>query len=216
MTNNNNSTTAPLSIYEAVLTIDGERSTMLVGAPHISDWEVQGIGTRVFLRELVRKDTGASRVAIGTRTGTMTLATAKGKGVKVYQTSAKNLAKAIQLRDGRKAKAETYKVQAEAKRLTQSFPVETVKEAEVSETAKIRAWAKANGIAVADRGRIALTTINAYHKAMKKAEKKARKANKATVTETTPVEVEASVNVAALKALPKAERMALLMMLLED
>lgn len=210
MTNNNTA----ISLYEATITVNGERSTVNVGAPHIANWEETGIGTRVFIRELLRKETGASRVSVGTRVGTCSASTAKKHGIKVYQTTEANIVKAIDLRDGRKARAEQFKL-AKAVVSTPQTMVQA-KEAEVTETAKVRAWAKANGIQVADRGRIALTVITAYHKAMKKEAKKARKANKATVTETTPVEVEASVNVAALKALPKAERMALLMALLED
>lgn len=205
MTNN-----TAISLYEATITVNGERSTVNVGAPHITEWEKLGIGTRVFIRELLRKETGASRVSVGTRVGTCSASTAKKSGIKVFPLTDANIAKAIKLRDGRKDRAEQIKL---AKTVANATPV-MVKAEAVSETQAIRAWAKANGIVVADRGRIALTVITAYNKAMKKAAKKARKASKATVTDITPVEAE--VNVAALKALPKAERLALLMALLED
>lgn len=209
MTNNNTA----ISLYEATITVNGERSTVNVGAPHITEWEKLGIGTRVFIRELLRKETGASRVSVGTRVGTCSASTAKKGGVKVFPLTDANIAKAIKLRDARKDRAEQIKLARTVLSTPQTMV--QVKEAEVTETAKIRAWAKANGIAVADRGRIALTVITAYNKAMKKQAKKARKANKATTVEA-PAKVEASVNIAALKALPKEERMALLMMLLED
>lgn len=192
----NNNTT--IHVYNAVVTVNGTKREVLVGAERI-DWESTGIGTRSFLRETLRTELGASSVRVGNRVGVLSPTTARQRGVKVYSTSAKKVGKAINSRDTRAEKRQTF---------------EASKANEVkapSQTAMIRAWAKQNGYDVADRGRLSKDIVAEYEATHGMKATKVKKSKKADATAFASGDIDAG---AFLSALSKKERKALLMQLL--
>lgn len=193
-------TNTNIHVYNAVVTVNGQKQEILVGAPRI-DWEATGIGTRSFLRETLRTELGASSVRIGNRVAVLQANTARQRGVKVYSTTAKKVGKAVASRDNRAAKRQTF-VASKANEVKAP-----------SQTATIRAWAKANGYDVADRGRLSQDIVAEYEAAhgmkTKAATKKSKKAGANVALASGNIDAGAF-----LSALSKKERKALLTQLL--